>query len=125
MPTDFVSVIIFIARLLMGGAFLVAGIRNFTRLDKLTGLMASRGVPQAGPVTMAGVALQTVSGALVAIGVLTSWAALGEAVFLIAATAIVHPYWTYPAEERFPHINACITNTALIGGFLLLFAVSL
>jgi putative oxidoreductase len=109
----------------MGGAFVVSGVRNFRNLDKLTGLMAGRGVPNARLVTTAGVALQTVSGLLVAIGVLTPWAALGEATFLLAATLIVHPYWAYPEDERFPHLNAFITNCALIGGFLLLFAVSI
>ena len=125
MPTDFPSALLLVARILMGGAFVIAGIRNFRALDRLTGLMAGRGVPQAGLVTTAGVALQTASGLLVAIGVLTPWAALGEAIFLIAATLIVYPFWSYPEAERFPHVNACITNTALIGGFLLLCAVTL
>ena len=125
MPTDFVSAVFFIARVLMGGAFVVAGIRNFRNLDKLTALMAGRNVPSAQLVTTAGVALQTVSGLLVAIGVLTPWAALGEAIFLIAATLIVHPFWAYTKDEQFPHINACIVNTSMVGGFLMLFAVTL
>ena len=48
-----------------------------------------------------------------------------DAAFLAAATLIVHPYWTFPKEERFPHINACIVNTSMVGGFLMLFAVTL
>lgn len=122
MPTDIVFII---ARVLMGAPFLVAGIRNFRNLDRLVGLMAGRKVPQARVVTIAGVAVQTVCGLLIVLGILTPWAALGEAIFLAAATLIVHPYWAFPKEERFPHINACIVNTALVGGFLMLFAISI
>lgn len=125
MPTDFVSLVFFLGRVMMGAAFVVAGIRNVRNIDKLVALMAGRGVPNARPVTIAGVALQTVSGLLVAIGVLTPWGALGEAIFLAAATLIVHPFWSYPEEERFPHVNSFITNSALIGGFLMLFATTI
>ncbi|HEY9012403.1 MAG TPA: DoxX family protein [Devosia sp.] len=122
MPTDIVFIV---ARILMGGPFLVAGIRNFRNLDRLVGLMSSRKVPQARIVTMIGVAVQTLSGLLIVLGILTPWAALGEAAFLAAATLIVHPFWTYPKDEQFPHINACIVNTALVGSFLMLFAISI
>ena len=108
----------------LGLPFAIAGIRNFRNLDKLVGLMESRKVPNARIVTTIGVAVQTVAGVLIVIGVLVPWAALALAAFLAAATLIVHPYWTYPPEERFPHINACIVNTALVGAFLMLFAVT-
>ena len=122
MPTD---IVFLIARILMGAPFVVAGIRNFRNLDRLVGLMESRKVPNARIATIIGVTVQLVSGLLIVIGVLTPWAALGEALFLAAATLIVHPYWTFPQEERFPHINACIVNTSMVGGFLMLFAVTL
>ena len=122
MPTDFVLII---ARILMGAPFVIAGIRNFRNLDRLVGLMESRKVPNARIATIAGVTVQLVSGLLIVIGVLTPWAALGEAIFLAAATLIIHPYWMYPKDEQFPHINACIVNTALVGGFLMLFAITL
>jgi len=118
------GIVFLIARILMGLPFAIAGIRNFRNLDKLVGLMESRKVPNARIVTTIGVAVQTVAGVLIVIGVLVPWAALALAVFLAAATLIVHPYWSYPAEERFPHINACIVNTALVGAFLMLFAVT-
>lgn len=121
MPTD---LIFLLGRVLLGGAFLVAGIRNFVNIEKLVALMTSRKVPNARPVTMAGVALQTVCGALMMIGVLTPWAALGEAVFLIAATLIVHPYWTFPKAEQGPHVGACLVNTGLVGSFLMLAATT-
>jgi putative oxidoreductase len=122
MPTD---IVFLIARILMGAPFVVAGIRNFRNLDRLVGLMESRKVPNARIATIIGVTVQLVSAVLIVIGVFTPWAALGEAIFLAAATLIVHPYWAFPKEERFPHINACIVNTSMVGGFLMLFAVTL
>lgn len=122
MPTDIVFII---ARVLMGAPFVIAGVRNFRNIDRLVGLMASRKVPQARIVTIAGVAVQTIAGLLIVLGILTPWAALGEAVFLAAATLIVHPFWAYPKDEQFSHINAFIVNTALVGAFLMLFSISI
>lgn len=125
MPTDFPSAVLFIARILMGVPFVVAGIRNFRNINRLVGIMEGRKVPNARAATTFGVSVQLVSAVLIVIGVLTPWAALGLAGFLAAATLIVHPYWTFPKDERFVHINACIVNTSLVGAFLMLFAVSL
>ena len=119
------GIVFIIARILMGLPFVVAGIRNFRNLDRLVGIMEGRKVPNARIATIFGVAVQLISAVLIVIGVLVPWAALGLAAFLAAATLIVHPYWTFPKEERFPHINACIVNTSLVGGFLLLFAVTI
>ncbi len=121
MPID---IVVIIARVLMGLPFVVAGVRNFRNLDRLVGLMEGRKVPNARLATIIGVTVQLVSAILVVIGVLVPWAALGLAAFLAAATLIVHPYWTFPKEEQFPHINACIVNTSMVGGFLLLFALT-
>ena len=119
------GIIFLIARILMGVPFVVAGIRNFRNLDRLVGLMEGRKVPNARLVTIIGVSVQLVAALLIVIGVLTPWAALALAAFLAAATLIVHPYWTFPKDERFVHINACIVNTSLVGGFLMLFTVTL
>jgi putative oxidoreductase len=121
MPTD---IVLLVARILMGAPFVVAGIRNFRNLNRLVGLMEGRKVPNARAATIFGVAVQLVSAVLIVIGVLVPWAALALAAFLAAATLIVHPYWMFPAADRAPHINACIVNSSMIGGFLMLFAIS-
>lgn len=120
-PTD---LIFLLGRILLGGAFLVAGLRNIVNREKLITLMASRKVPNARPITLAGIGFQTLCGGLMMLGVLTPWAALGEAVFLIAATLIVHPYWMFPKAEQGPHIGATLVNTGLVGAFLMLAAVT-
>ncbi len=93
------GIVFIIARILMGLPFVVAGVRNFRNLDRLVGLMEGRKVPNARIVTIIGVAVQLVSAALIVIGVLVPLAALGLAVFLAAATLIVHPYWASPRKN--------------------------
>ena len=125
MPTDFPSFVMFVARVLMGLPFVIAGIRNFRNLDRLTGLMKGRNVPYPRELTIIGVTVQTVSALFIVVGVLTPWAALGEAIFLAAATLLIHPYWVFPKPVRGPHINAGIVNTSLVGGVLMLFALTI
>lgn len=120
--TDFIEII---ARVVMGLPFVFAGIRNFRNLDRLTGIMEGRKVPNARAATIFGVTVQLVSAILIVIGLFTPWAALALAGFLAAATLIVHPVWAFPKDEQFPHINACIVNTALVGSYLYLFANTL
>jgi putative oxidoreductase len=46
MPTDLPSTLLFLGRLLLGGASVFAGLRNIQNADFLTQMMAARGVPQ-------------------------------------------------------------------------------
>ncbi|MEO5757407.1 MAG: DoxX family membrane protein, partial [Mesorhizobium sp.] len=62
MPADFPSILLFVGRLLLGGAFVFAGLRNIQNAAFLTGLMAARGVPQARLALWAGIVLQVIAG---------------------------------------------------------------
>ena len=122
MPTDFASTLIFLARLLIGGAFVFAGLRNMTNVPVLTGLMAARGVPQAKAVLLAGSILQVVCGALLIVGLSTMIAAIGLIGFLVVATWVFHNFWDHQGLERGTRINGVVSNVALLGGFLLIIA---
>jgi putative oxidoreductase len=125
MPTDFASALVFLARLLLGGAFVFAGLRNVTNAAVLTGLMAVRGVPQARLALFAGIALQVVCGALLIAGLWVPIAAAGLILFLVVATVMFHNFWDHEGLERGNRINGVISNVALTGGFLPLIANSL
>jgi hypothetical protein len=43
----------------------------------------------------------------------------------VLATTLFHPMWKYSGADRYPHTTATLLNSALIGGFLLLIALSL
>lgn len=119
MPTDLHTALIFIARLLLGGAFLVAGLRNIAAINGLAGFIGSRGLPLPRLAAMAGVALEIIGGALVAVGPFAFYGGIGLVVFCILATLIFHNFWDYQGADRVTHLNAFLSNTALTGGMLL------
>jgi putative oxidoreductase len=124
-PTDLSSTLYFIARLLLGGAFVVFAIRNLmVNVPRLTGIIENK-VPMAREVVLFGIAMQFVGGVLVAVG---PWQAIGGAlmiVFLIIATVLFHPMWKYAQADRAPHTVATLMNTSLCGAFLLMIASGL
>jgi putative oxidoreductase len=115
-----------IAHLLMGGAFVLFGVRNIKAVPGLTKALAGRQLPMPKPAAQIGVGLQLVGGALVLIAPFVPFAGLlgGLAllVFLVLATLLFHPAREYQGEERKPHLSAVITNTCLAGAFVLVIA---
>ena len=124
MPVELQTALILVARLLLGGAFLVSGLRNIRAIDGLASVIGSRGLPLPRLAAIIGVALEIVAGALVAIGPFAVFGGLGLVVFCVLATLIFHNFWNYQGAERVSHLNAFISNTALSGGFLLVAAVA-
>ncbi|TIT74231.1 MAG: DoxX family protein [Mesorhizobium sp.] len=110
------------ARLLLGGAFVFAGLRNIQHRKLVASLMAARGVPQAGLALCLGIALQVVAGALVIAGMWTAPAAAALILFLVVATPMFHNFWDHQGPDRASRINGFVGNVALAGGFLALIA---
>jgi putative oxidoreductase len=124
MPADLAATILVVARVLMGGAFFIAGVRSTRAFSILVPVMKGLGAPFP-PVTLAlGLALQIVCGAALALGLLPVYAAAGLILFVVVATLLFHKFWAYQGPERAEHINAFISNTALVGGFLAVIAAS-
>lgn len=122
MFSDFASLIQFAGRLLIGGAFVFAGLRNIQNRALLTGLMTARGVPQAGTALWLGIVVQVVAGVLVMAGLWTGYATFGLMAFLLVATPMFHNFWDYRGAERGAKINGVVGNIALLGGLLVLVA---
>ena len=125
MPVDLSSTLLFLGRLLLGGAFVFAGLRNIQNAAFLTGLMAARGVPQARLALWAGIVLQIIAGVLVMAGLWTAIACAVLVLFLIVATPMFHNFWDHQGPDRASRINGVVGNVALGGGFLTLIAQSL
>ena len=121
---NFQNEILVVARLLLGGAFVFAGLRNIQNRKLVASLMAARGVRQAAPALWLGIVLQLVAGALVIVGIWTASAATALIVFLIVATPMFHNFWDHQGPDRASRINGVVTNIALAGGFLALIAQS-
>ncbi|RWC75022.1 MAG: DoxX family protein [Mesorhizobium sp.] len=124
MLADLPSTLLFLGRLLAGGAFVFAGLRNIQNAAFLTGLMAARGVPQARLALWAGIVLQVIAGALVISGLWTVIACAALVLFLVVATPMFHNFWDHQGPDRASRINGFIGNVALGGGFLTLIAQS-
>lgn len=124
MPIDLPSTLLFLGRLLLGGAFVFAGLRNIQNAAFLTQLMAARGVPQARLALWAGVVLQIIAGVLVMAGFWIAIACAVLVVFLIVATPMFHNFWDHKGPDRASRINGFVGNVALGGGFLTLIAQS-
>lgn len=122
MLASFQNEILVAARLLLGGAFVFAGLRNIVNAAFLTQLMTDRGVPQAGLALWVGIALQVVAGGLVVVGIWTAPAAAGLILFLVVATIMFDNFWDHQGPERAARINGFVANVALTGGFLSLMA---
>jgi putative oxidoreductase len=125
MPTDLPSTLLFLGRLLLGGASVFAGLRNIQNADFLTQLMAARGVPQARLALWLGIVLQVAAGVLVIACLWTAIEAAVLLVFLIVATPMFHNFWDHQGADRASRINGFVGNVALSGGFLTLIAQSL
>ncbi|TIT37271.1 MAG: DoxX family protein [Mesorhizobium sp.] len=124
MPADLPSTLLFFGRLLVGGAFVFAGLRNIQNAAFLTGLMAARGVPQARLALWAGIVLQIIAGLLVISGLWTAIACAVLVLFLVVATPMFHNFWDHQGPDRATRVNGFVGNVALGGGFLTLIAQS-
>jgi len=122
MLSDHGSEIMFAGRLLLGGAFVFAGLRNIQNRALLTQMMSTRGVPQAGAMLWLGIVLQISAGALLISGIWTNAAAALLLLFLIVATPMFHNFWDHQGPDRASRINGFTGNVALAGGLLTLVA---
>jgi putative oxidoreductase len=118
------TILIIIGRFLLGGYFLQAGVRNFTKLELHTGILNKKNVPLPQVSILVALAVQVLGGASVAFGILPAVGAIGLILFTLAASALYHDFWSYSGNERSSHVGSWLTNGALIGGFLLVIAIS-
>lgn len=109
---------------LMGGIFVFAGIDHFRNFPAVRGMMAQRGWPIPGPLLASVSAFQIMAGLCLALGLFRPWAALGLAVFTVAASLSFLDFWRTNTPDRMWMRSEFIINTGLLGGLLLAFATS-
>lgn len=118
MPADIAALLVASGRVLFGAAFAFAGLRNLANFGILSKVMAGTGVPAPRLVLALGLVLLTASGLGIMAGFMLAWAGFGLALFLVTATLLFHRFWQFSGAERVEHLNAFISNTALMGGAL-------
>jgi putative oxidoreductase len=117
-------ILILVGRFLLGLMFIIAGIRNFARLQERFAFKTNYGFVLPRPAIVLGFAVQLIGGIAVALGLWPAWGALALIAFVIPATAFYHNLFMFTGKEREPHIYFVTVNLALIGAFLLVIALS-
>ena len=111
--------LVIVGRVLLGGLFVIGGMRHFGELDPLTEACRARRIPFPRISLIAASLFQIVAGALLMIGLFVPWAALGLIVFTLVASAVMVDFWNQEGERRTGSINVWLSNLALIGGLLI------
>jgi putative oxidoreductase len=106
-------------RTLLGGLFVVGGIRHCFHFPLLAQFMASRGVPAAKLVLVAGTVLQICAGAAVIVGFQLPYAVAALIMFTLVASVIFLNYWSMQGAERVNAVNALWSNVGIFGGLLI------
>jgi|RhiMetdeSRZDD1v2_1073273.scaffolds.fasta_scaffold54066_4 putative oxidoreductase len=118
------DLLVLVGRLLIGGAFLVSGIRLLKYLPMVSGMLAAKGVPYPRFVAAAGGVFEVVMGLVAMSGVWFPVVTIALAVFIVAATVMAHDFWNEEGMQRFADINAMIANTIIVGALLTLAGLS-
>lgn len=118
------ATLIIVGRFLLGLMFIIAGIRNFARLEERFAFKTNYGFVLPRPAIIVGFAVQLIGGISVAFGLWPIWGALALICFTLPATAFYHNVLMFTGKEREPHIYFVTVNVALIGAFLLVIALS-
>jgi putative oxidoreductase len=119
--------IVALAHVLLGGAFVIFGIRNWRyNVPRLSGILEGKKFPQPQNVVRFGIGLQTLGGLLTLLAIFVPAAGVAGGaimiVFLVLATVLFHPMWQFSGTDRMSHTAATLMNSSLCGAFLLVIA---
>jgi putative oxidoreductase len=125
MQAETQTILLALGRLLLGGLFVVGGIRHLFDLPAITQAIAARGIPAAKLALLSGTAFQIVAGLALIFDFYPTWAALGLVAFTVAASVLLLNFWSMEGPARYNALNAWLSNLAIIGGLLITAAHSL
>ena len=114
------AILMGVGRVIFGGFFLIAGLRNFLHFGERRESPTNYGWPLPAVLLAAGFAVQLLGGLGLIFDISTVWAALALIVFLVAATALYHNLFLFKGKERDPHLYLTLVNITLAGGLLMI-----
>jgi putative oxidoreductase len=104
----------------VGVFYAAAGVTHFRHVRELSDVLAARGVPWPRASLIAGSLFQTVAGTMLALQAYVRFAALGLAVFTVAASLIFLDVRRQTGAARQAAIRAWQTNLALVGALVVI-----
>ncbi len=111
-----------IGRVVFGGFFLIAGIRNFLNFGDRKQIATNYGWKLPAPLMALGFLVQLLGGLALVFGAWTVPAAIALIGFLIVATPLYHNLFLFKGKERDPHLYLTLVNITLASGLLLVIA---
>lgn len=105
-------------RALIALLFVPAGFSKIGGFSGTAGYIASKGLPMPELGVAIAIIVELGLGLMLLAGWRTRLAALGLAVFTVAATFIFHNFWAMPAEMVTQQQQAFFKNIAVVGGLL-------
>jgi putative oxidoreductase len=105
-------------RILLALLFLQSGWDKIFNFQKVTGMMAAKGLPFAEVLLVLSIVIVVGGGLMILLGWHARWAALVLFVWMIPVTLTFHAFWTYPPEQLFNQTNHFLKNLVVIGYLL-------
>src|SRR5688572_13757874 len=116
------ALLMIIGRVVFGGFFLIAGIRNFLNFGDRKEIATNYGWKLPAPLMAFGFVVQLLGGLALVFGIWTVPAAIALIGFLIVATPLYHNLFLFKGKERDPHLYLTLVNITLAAGLLLVIA---
>lgn len=111
-----------LGRLLLAALFLPAGVAKIGGYAGTVGYIASKGLPLPEVGALVAIVVELGGGLALIAGFGTRFAALGLALFTLAASVVFHNYWALPADQQMVQQLMFFKNIAVVGGLLTLAA---
>ena len=82
-------------RVMLGGFFIISGIRHFQNLEMMAGFTGSRGVPSPKLAVIVSGLMIILGGISILLGVRPHWGIALVSAFLLPVTFLMHQYWKH------------------------------
>ena len=114
--------ILLYARFVMGGMFIITGVRKWMLFPNSTKFVASNGVPFPETMLALAIALEIIAGIMLVVGFRTKLASIGLILFVLILTPIFHGPWKFDFPRWLNEMDQCLKNLNLIGAMLMFMA---
>ena len=118
MPFAMQNQLALVGRILLALLFIRYGFEKVTAFQGTVGYIAAKGLPMPAILAVLATIVELGGGILVAIGLMTGWAALALAGFCVVTAFLFHPFWTLPEAQQYGEQVSFYKDLALAGGLL-------
>jgi uncharacterized membrane protein YphA (DoxX/SURF4 family) len=122
---DDIHTIFYLAgRVLLGGFFIISGVRHFQHLAMMAGFTGSKGVPSPKLAVQVSGLMIILGGISILLGVKPHWGIALVSAFLVPVTFLMHQYWNHtdPMMRINDQVNF-MKNVAILGASWMLLMI--